>query len=140
MSTRRFAFAFERRYRLAGLPFGVTPARVWAEVDGPEVEVPELRVRFGPWSLRTALTNVVGSEVTGPFAFAKTAGPAHLSFADRGVTFATTSRQGLCIRFHEPVRAIEPTGRLLHPGATLTVSDPVGLAAALTGPTPGAAS
>ena len=45
--TTRFEFAFARAYRIAGLPFGVTPRTTWAEVgDG------ELRVRFGPWRMR----------------------------------------------------------------------------------------
>jgi hypothetical protein len=35
------------------------------------------------------------------------------------------------VSFVEPVPAIEPTGRLRHPGATVTVADPDALAAAL---------
>jgi hypothetical protein len=30
----------------------------------------------------------------------------------------------VCLTFHEPVKAIEPTGVLRHSGATLTVADP----------------
>ncbi len=122
----RFPFSFSRRYRLAGLPFGVTPSRAWVEVDGTD-----LRVRFGPWSLRTPLGNVAGTTGTGGYAFLKTAGPPHLSFSDRGITFATNAERGLCVSFHEPVPGIEPTGRLRHPGATVTVADPDGLAALL---------
>ena len=95
------------------------------------VERGELRAKFGPWRVRTPLTNVAGTEVSGPYSFVKTAGPAHLSFTDRGVTFATNGERGLCIRFHEPVRAMDPTGRLRHPGLTVTVEDIDGLAAAL---------
>src|SRR3954464_11902514 len=91
-----------------------------------------LSVRFGLWRLRTPLANIAGTEVSGPYSFVKTAGPAHLSFTDRGVTFATNGERGLCIRFHEPVRALDPTGRLLHPGATVTVEDVDGLAADLS--------
>ena len=43
------------------------------------------------------------------------------SLADRGVTFATNSRRGLCVSFVEPVHGIEPTGVLRHPAATVTV-------------------
>ena len=71
------------------------------------------------------------STETGGFRFLKTAGPAHLSFADRGVTFATNGDRAACVRFHEPVRAIDPTGLIRHPGATLTVADPPALIAAL---------
>jgi len=124
--TQEFEFAFEGRYRLPALAFGVTPgsARVLVTDD-------ELLVRFGPWRLRTPLANVAGTEVTSGYAFYRTAGPAHLSLADRGVTFATNSRQGLCVSFVEPVHAIEPTGMLRHPAATVTVAEVDALAAAL---------
>lgn len=126
---REFGFAFEGRYRLPALVFGVTPATARVLVTDDE-----LLVRFGPWRLRTPLANVSGWEVSGDYAWHRTAGPAHLSLADRGVTFATTSRRGLCVSFAEPVPAIEPTGLLRHPGATMTVADPEALALAITDP------
>ena len=52
------------------------------------------------------------------------AGPAHLSFADRGVTFATTTRKGVCFTLREPVPGIAPFGLLPHPGVTVTVAEP----------------
>ena len=61
----------------------------------------------------------------------KTAGPPHLSFSDRGVSFTTNGDRALCLRFHEPVPAIDPTATITHPGATLSVADPEALAAAL---------
>lgn len=126
MATQTFLFRFAAPYRLAGLPFGITPATAAVQVrDG------ELAIRFGPWRVRTALTNVVGTTVTGPFGFIKSAGPAHLSFADRGLTMATNGARGLCITFREPVRGIEPTGILRHPAVTVTVADCQGLAAVL---------
>jgi hypothetical protein len=100
-----FSFRFTPAYRLAGLPFMVTPGRCAATVDESE-----LSVRFGLWAVRTELANVCSSELIGPFSFLKTAGPAHLSLADRGLTFATNPDRGLCIRFREPVAGIEPTG------------------------------
>jgi len=119
-------FRFDPAYRAAALPFGVMPATASVTVaDGM------LTVRFGLWRLRTPLANVTGTEVTGPYSFVRTAGPAHLSFSDRGVTFATNGERGLCIRFRDPVRALDPTGRLRHPGATVTVDDVAGLATAL---------
>src|SRR4051794_20077506 len=124
-----FSFRFDPSYRAAALPFGVMPATASVTVDGGE-----LTVRFGLWRLRTPLDNVVGTEVTGPYSFVKTAGPAHLSFSDRGVTFATNGESGLCVRFREPVPAPAPTGRLRHPGATVPVDDIAGLAAALESP------
>jgi hypothetical protein len=122
----RFSFRFDPTYRLPALLFGITPRTSWVAVaDGL------LRVRFGLWSLNTSLDNVAGVEETGGFAYLRTAGPAHLSLADRGVTFATNGDRALCVRFHQPVRGIDPTGRIRHPGATLTVTDPPSLRRAL---------
>ena len=121
-----FRFRFDPAYRVAALPFGVMPATTSVVIDGGE-----LRARFRPWRVRTPLSNIAGTETSGPYSFVKTAGPAHLSFTDRGVTFATNGERGLCIRFHSPVRALDPTGRLLHPGLTVTVEDVDALAATL---------
>lgn len=121
-----FPFAFAPAYRIAALPFGVTPGNAHVTVAGGELDA-----RFGPWRLRTPLSNVTGTDVTGPYRFPLTAGPAHLSFADRGLTFATNGKRGLCIAFREPVAGLEPTGRLRHPGLTVTVEDIDGLAAAI---------
>jgi hypothetical protein len=128
MTSRRFAFRFDPAYRLAGLPFTVTPGRAWVDVgDG------RLRSRFGWWSLDTSLDNVADACVTEGYAFVKTAGPPHLSFTDSGVTFATNGERGVCVTFHEPVRAIDPAGLITHPGATFTVADVEGLVDALGG-------
>jgi hypothetical protein len=123
---QRFPFRFDPAYRLPALAFGIVPSTAWVEVDDDE-----LRARFGLWSLRTPRSNVAGVEETGGFQFVKTAGPAHLSFSDRGVTFATNGDRAACVRFHQPVRAIDPTGLIRHPGATVTVADPPALIAAL---------
>jgi hypothetical protein len=118
-----YPFRFDARYRLAALPFGITPesARVTVEDDW-------LEVQFGPWRLESPLANVTSVQMTGPFRFVKTAGPPHLSFVDRGITFATNGDRGVCVAFRKPVPAMEPTGRLRHPGVTVTVADPAGLA------------
>lgn len=126
MSIHRFAFA--TGYRLPALLFGITPATSCVEVTGGE-----LRVRFGPWRMRTPLGNVASCEVSDGYSWIKTAGPPHLSFTDRGVTFATRAGPGLCVTFHEPVTAIDWVGRIRHPGATMTVEDPEGLRAELMG-------
>ncbi|MFF3437485.1 hypothetical protein [Streptosporangium sp. NPDC002721] len=121
----RFAFGFDPAWRIPLLLFGVTPGRAFAEVrEG------ELSVRFGFWSLRTPLSNIAGTTVTGPYSPWKVIGP-HLSLADRGVTFGTNAGRGVCVRFRTPVPALAPGGFLTHPGATLTVSDTEGLVEAL---------
>ncbi|WP_202863597.1 DUF1990 family protein [Ornithinimicrobium avium] len=117
-----FPFRFAEAYRSAAALFGVTPSTSMVTVT-PE----ELIVRFGPWRLRTARSNIESVQRTGGFSWLRTAGPAHLSLADRGITFATNADDALCLTFREPVSAIEPTGRLLHPGMTVTVEDPVAL-------------
>ena len=121
-----FNFDFDPEYRAAALVFGVTPDRTGVEVtDGRFV------ARYGFWRLETDVANVEGTEVSGPYRLLTTIGPAHLSLSDRGLTFASNRRRGLCIRFREPVPGLEPTGRLRHPGLTVTVADVDGLARAL---------
>ena len=115
----RFPFAFEGRVVPFSLAFGVTPRTAWVEIDDVD-----LRVRFGLWHLVTPRRNLADGEVSGPYQFAKVAGPAHLSFVDRGVTFATTTKRGVCFRLREPVSGIAPFGLLPHPGVTVTVAEP----------------
>ena len=122
-----FDFVFDPLYRAVALAFGVTPSRT-----GVDVEDGRLVARYGFWRLETTSTNVAGIEISGPYRLLTTIGPAHLSLADRGLTFASNRERGVCIRFREPVAGIEPTGRLRHPGLTVTVADVEGLAAALT--------
>jgi hypothetical protein len=121
-------FAFSRAYRLSGLPFGVMPRTTGVDVDDGM-----LRVRFGPWRLTTEVGNIDGVEESGDYAFLKTGGPARLSFADRGITFATNAERGLCVRFVDRVRVDLPVGHLRCPAATLTVTDPAALRSDLRG-------
>src|SRR5690242_5146896 len=102
--TRTFSLAFDTAYRVAALAFGVSPRSSGVSVGGGRLDV-----RFGPWRVTTPLTNIAGVQITGPYSFVKTAGPAHLSFTDRGLTFATNGRRGVCISFREPVPGLEPT-------------------------------
>ncbi len=121
-----FDFTFAPSYALAGRAFGITPRTTTVEV-GPSW----LYVRYGPWRLLTPRGNIAAAEVTGGFSWAKTAGPPHLSFSDRGVSFTTNGERALCLSFHSPVPAIDPTGTITHPGATVSVADPDALAEAL---------
>jgi len=77
---------------------------------------------------------VASVAITGPYQLLKVAGPARLSVRDRGITLATNAHQGVCIGFHEPVRAIDPVGAIRHPAVTVTVHDVAGLVLALGGP------
>ncbi len=125
-SKRIFRFEFEDRYR--------RPARLFGIEEGNAVvtlTVGRLVARFGRWAVSTPLANISEVSLTGPYMFLKTAGPAHLSLSDRGITFASNSRQGVCIAFAEPVGGIEPLGVIKHPNLTVTVADCAGLLAAL---------
>jgi hypothetical protein len=122
----RFTFAFDQTYRVASLPFGITPATAWVDVEDER-----LSARFGLWRVTTDLANITGTQFSGPYGLLRTLGPARMSLADRGLTFATNGRRGLCMRFRAPVSGLDPTGHLRHPGLTVTVADVDGLAAAL---------
>jgi hypothetical protein len=123
---RVFAFCFEPLYRRVARPFGVSEASTHVAVGHGA-----LQAVFGPWRVESLVTNITDTTVTGPFAVPKTVGPAHLSLKDRGLTFATNRRRGLCIRFQEPVPGMDPAGALRHPALTVTVADVEGLARAI---------
>jgi hypothetical protein len=78
-------------------------------------------VRFGPWHAHTSLDNIQAVAITGPYAFLKTAGPAHLGWTDRGLTFATNGERDVRLTFRSSIKGIEPTGVLRH--RTLTIAD-----------------
>jgi hypothetical protein len=121
-----FEFRHDGVVGAAASAVSATPARTSVDVaDGV------LTVRFGPWTLSTPLTNIAEVSESGPYRPWKVAGPPRLSLADRGITFATNADRGVCVRFFNPVPGIEPTGRLRHPGMTVTVADPDGLLVAL---------
>jgi hypothetical protein len=106
--------------------FGVTDDNAWVEVGDFEVVA-----KFGPWVLRTPRSNVVEASVSGPYAWAKVVGGPRLSFRDRGITFATSTQRGVCLRFEKPVGGVLPVPFLRHPGLTVTPDDPEGLVQAL---------
>lgn len=121
-----FTFRFAPLYRALALPWGITPGTAAVHLD-----TETLRIRFGPWVVRTARANVADTQITGPYNLFRTAGPAHLSLADRGLTLATNGDRGVCIQFFAPVPGIAPTGRLKHPAVTVTVEDMEALMLAL---------
>ena len=123
---QRFEFRFDPAYRIAALPFGITPERAWVQVDDED-----LLVRYGPWRLRTTLANIREVAITGPYRFYRTAGPARLGVTDGGLTFASNGDEGVLVSFRRRVPAIDPLGLLRHPELTVTVADVGGLANAL---------
>ena len=114
----RFPFDFDYPLAAPLVALGVTPVTAHVDVGDGWFDV-----RFGPWRLRTPLANVGSLNVTGPYHPLRALG-LRLSLSDRGVTFGTNARAGLCVEFLEPVPAVLPGRLLRHPGATVTVRDP----------------
>jgi hypothetical protein len=122
---REFPFRFDPRFRRVLRLAGITEATAHVRVAGRLLEA-----RFGRWLVQSTLSNIAGTEVSGPYSAVKAIG-VRLSVADRGLTFGSNAGRGLCIRFREPVAGIEPFGLIRHPGLTVTVTAPEELAAAL---------
>jgi hypothetical protein len=123
---QRFEFRFDPAYRIASLPFGITPQRAWVQVDDDD-----MLANYGPWRLRTTLANIRDLAITGPYRFYRTAGPARLGVTDGGLTFASNGDRGVLMSFRKRVPAIDPLGLIRHPELTVTVADVRGLVDAL---------
>ena len=124
MVEERFPFAFQRGFRRSLRLLGVTEGT--AEVVLTD---DEFIARFGRFTARTPLANITQVQITGPYRWWKVIGPRG-SLADRGATFGTTTRAGVCVGFATPITALAGR-RMLHPGLTVTVADPDALAASL---------
>ena len=125
MTGERFAFRHDARFAVPLRLLGVRPATCWVHLDDEQFSA-----RFGPWSLDTPVTNLADACLTGPYRWWRAIGPRG-SMADRGATFGTSTRGGVCVTFHEPVGALLGERRFRHPGLTVTVADPEGLLAAV---------
>jgi len=123
MSVSVHHFRFDPRFRLPARLLSITDERAWVRVDDDQLEA-----AFGPWRVRTPTANIASASITGPYRWPKVIGPPHLSFADRGLTFATNATQGVCIEFRQPIHGIDPFGRVAHPNLTVTVDDCAALA------------
>ena len=122
----RFPFRFAPPYRALARPFGITPSTSWVTVTADRLEA-----TFGPWRVATPIANIERVELTGPYHLIKTAGPARLSLADAGLTFATNGDRGVHVTFHQPITGADPLGRIHSPDLTLTVADCPSLVAEL---------
>ena len=125
MTTERFDFTFDPRFRLWLMGLGITPRTTSVTVSDDRFVA-----RFGPWVCETDRTNITGVEVSGPYRWYKAIGP-RLSAVDRGLTFGSTAVGGVCVKFREPVKGLVPTSALRHPGLTVTVRERERLAALL---------
>src|SRR3954447_2721111 len=116
--TVAFSFAFEPPLDSWARWFAVVPTRSYVRVDDHGLEAV-----YGPWRLATAWSTVVAVERAGPYRAWKVAGPARVSWADRGITMAAATSGGACLRFREPVPGTDPPGVVRPPAATLGVAD-----------------
>lgn len=122
MTAAQFDFSFDPRFRPLLAAAGVTPRHAYVSVDDQR-----LVARFGPWICTSDRSNIKCAQVTGPFRWYRAIGT-RLSFSDRGLTFGSSTYRGVCIEFDQPVPGIDPLGVMRHPGLTVTVKDPEGLA------------
>jgi hypothetical protein len=114
----RFPFDFDYPLAAPLAAVGVTPFTAHVDVGDGWFDV-----RFGPWRLRTPLANVGATHLTGPYHALRVLGT-RISLADRGVTFGTNTRRGLCVELRRPVPAALPVDLVKHPAVTVTVRDP----------------
>ncbi|MEU4473470.1 hypothetical protein [Micromonospora sp. NPDC023888] len=124
----RFAFRFDPLFRPVLALLGVRPATAWVAVTDRD-----LVIRYGPWRLRTDRENVTAVELSGPYRWWRVIGP-HVSLADAGASFGSSTAGGICLRFATAVPAVVPGGRPRHPAATVTIADPPALARLLAVP------
>jgi hypothetical protein len=127
---RRFLFDDDPRFRLLLRMFGVEAGHASVDVDGHQVEI-----RFGPWQLSTGRSNIAEATVTGPYRWWRAIG-VRMSLADRGLTFGTSTRGGVCLQLYQRqvLRFRDRPTRFRPPSITVTVTDRAALVADLTGP------
>ncbi|HKY13657.1 MAG TPA: Rho termination factor N-terminal domain-containing protein, partial [Microthrixaceae bacterium] len=116
-------FRFHPVYEVAARLFGVRPETAAVELDDGH-----LTARFGPWLVRTELSNVTSADVVEGFSWPRLVGPAQVSLADRGLIIATNPNLGTRITFDRPVRGLDPLGLVRHPSLLVTVEDAPALA------------
>ena len=119
MPVDRFEFAFAKSYKPLGALFGVRPSNSWIEVTDEE-----FAAFYGAWRVRTPMSNITSVDITGPYTYPKTAGPARLAITDRGLSFTPNGERGVLICFATPVRGLDPFGVLKHPELTVGVAEP----------------
>lgn len=127
---QHFGFAIDPPFAVPLRAFGVTSDTAFVEVDDDIFSA-----HFGWFRVTTPVNNITGVRRTGPYLAVKAIGP-RLSLADRGVTFGSSARAGVCLTFRHPVTAL--FGPLVrHPGLTVTVAEPDALVAAVRARLPG---
>jgi hypothetical protein len=122
-----FPFRFDPRFTLMLRLGGITPATSVVEINDEAFEA-----RFGRWAVETPTANLARFEVTGDYRWYRAIG-VRSSLADRGLTFGSNARAGVCVCFHQPVSSNGPLLFTVHTAVTVTVADVDGFAGALLG-------
>lgn len=130
MADTFFSYRFDKRFVAMWLPFGARPGH-----DGVHIDDGQFRATFGFLKLITTLDNIAGGHITEGYRWWTAVG-ARQSLADDGLTFGTNPERGVCVHFHERVRAtLSPRP---HSALTVTVEDCQGLVDVLGLDEPGA--
>lgn len=123
----RYPFAFEARFKPLLALIGVTPSRAWVEITDDTFDA-----KFGPFRCTTPLSNITDTQISRDYQWFKAIGPRG-SAADRGATYGSSTKGGVCVLFERPVAALLPGGVFKNTGLTVTVEDLDGLYARLQG-------
>jgi len=124
MSEQRFPFAFDPRFERLLALLGIRPSN--SEVVLTDTT---FLARFGRFRARTPVENLKDVKVTHDYRWFKAIGPRG-SAADRGATFGSNTRAGVCVCFHEPVAALFGKWQR-NTALTVTVADPGALVTAI---------
>jgi hypothetical protein len=117
MTDAFFPYGTDWRFAPLWLPLAVRPGR-----DGVRIVATDnkFRATYGFFHVETALDNIVGGHVTGPYRWYTAIG-VRLSFVDDGLTFGTNRDRGVCVHFRQPIPHV--LGRKPHSALTVTVAD-----------------
>ena len=125
MGTQRFRLRLDAPWRWLLRLIGVRPGAAQVELTGDG----RLVSTYGLFSVETTIDNVCRYQRTGPYQWWKAIGPRR-SLADRGFTFGTSSRAGICLCFDEQLESGYVRGGRME-SLTVMVEDADGLASAL---------
>jgi hypothetical protein len=116
LEPERYPLRFTPNSRALLAPLGVVEPLAYAKLGEDE-----LSVRFGAYTFKTPLSNIVAIEQSGPYKWWRALG-VRMSLKDRGLTLGSATDRGVCLRFGEP--APGPLPGIRHPGLTIMPAEP----------------
>jgi hypothetical protein len=122
MKRMRFPFRFENLlWRAAVLPFGVTPARAYVDLEGAGIHA-----RFGPWQMEIPYANIQRWAIRGPYKWWRAVG-VRQTLGVWDVSFGSSAKDGVYLEFVRPQRWFGAD----HPALTVTIAGPEAFVIAL---------